>query len=187
MNLSSLDIYLIDDINKIIRKYQKQINHIYELENDLYNNILNFTRNDYDDIFKNIYVNIDNNTFIILIDRNRFYNRTEFNEYFHNLCEVRKMKLFYIFMDILLKKYKILDLQNDAKLFQIFNDFIFNYIFEDYAGKTIKQNISYDYIFSYKLINNLINRDILNIDAILNCLTRNTKIMVKARIPHNFI
>lgn len=187
MNLSSLDIYFIKDINKIIKKYQEQINYIYKLQNDLNNNKLNFTRNT-NDIFTNIYVNIKNQTFIVLIDRNHFYNRVNFNEYFHNLCEVKKMKLFYIFIDILLKKYKILDFQNDQVLFRIFNNFIFNYIFEDYAGKTIKKNISYDYIFSFKLINNLMYKDILNIETILNCLTRNTTIMINSRrLPYNLL
>ena len=186
MNIS--DIYFIKDINNIIKFYQLEINNIYKLQNDLYNYKLNFRRNEYDDIFKNIDVNIDKKNFIILIDKNYFYNKKDFNKYFHNLCEIRKMKLFYIFMDILLKKYIILDFQNDNSLFKIFNNFIFNYIFDDFDIKTIKKNITYDYIFSYNLTNDELNKDILNINSILKCLSKNTNIIIKSkRLPNNFL
>lgn len=184
--MNSLDIYNIKDINDIINSYQKQINHINSLVDDLYNYRLYFIRNS-DDLFKNIYVNIDNKNFIILIDNNNFYERKNFNRYFHNLCEIRRLKLFYIFIDILLQKYYILDF--DIKLFKIFNKNIFNFLFDDYKNLTIKNNFSFDYMFSFKLIN-CIQKEPLNdnlIISILDSLKKNTNTIIKnRRYPKSF-
>lgn len=184
MIMNSLDIYLIDDINKIINKYQIEINNIYNLEQDLRLFKLYFTRNIYNDYFRNMYVKLDIDEFIIIIDNNRFYNKEDFYHFFHNLSYTSQIKLFYIFMDILLKKYKILNFEEETYLFDIFTIFIYDYLFSDYKNKTIKNNIIFDFIYAYKILN---DTNVININKILKRLTFNTKIIMNNKcFPTNF-
>lgn len=186
--MNSTEIYLIKDINKIIKIYKEQFDKIDFLEKDLknfklnftinlYNNSLNniYTLNMYRHSFDNIYVNLNEKEFIIIIDNYRFYTKRSFNKYFHNLQNGLKLKIFYIFINIMLKKYDILDFEEDEYLFNLFNMTVFEYIFDDYKNKTIKNNISYDYIYAYKKIN---NTNKINIKKILKRLEYNTKILI---------
>lgn len=180
--MNSIDIYLIKDINQIISEYQIQINKIYNLQKDLSLFKLCFMKTIYYQTFKNIYVNIDIDEFIIIIENNRIYKKEDFYKYFHNLNYTKKIKLFYIFIDEILKIYKILDFENSTNLFDIFNIFIFDYLFFDYNNKTIKKDIGFDYIYSYKVRN---GTNIININRILKRLIYNTRVIINSKkIPY---
>lgn len=180
--MNSLDIFLIKDINEIIINYKKEIDKIYELQHDIMNFRLYFERNVYDDVFKNIYVNISYSNFIIIIDKERFYNKISFNKFFHSLYETRRIKLFYLFCDIMLKKYSIIDFENEEHLFDCFNMNLFNFLFDDYENLSIKRNILYDFIYSYKL---LYKTQKINIKTIIERLKVNSRIIVNhKRLPN---
>jgi len=148
--MNSLDIFLIPDIYNIINNYKKDIDIIHNLENDLRNQKIKFKV--FNNCFGIIYVNISNDNIYMKIDNSVFTDIKGFNLYFYTLRENKKTLLYYIFLNELVNKFSLLDINYN---YDSFKYMIFNFLFKDCKNLlrtktyTIKKTLPYDFDYFY--------------------------------------
>ena len=173
--MKSLDIFLIPEIHKIINDYKKEIDIIYNLQNDLISQKIKFKV--FNNTFNIIYVNVNTDYFCIKINNSIFKDIKGFNLYFYSLSENKKTLLYYIFLEQILDKFKSLDLNI---FYNSFKYIIFNFFFNDCRNLlktktyTIKKVLPYDFDFFYNkygISNNL--KKIKRLDYNIKIFLRN--------------